>query len=66
MMVPFKQFIEAKTLDEETTHEMTQLKGMPPALITLNRLSVRNYSVNTWVALYKAKQIDRFFTVLYR
>lgn len=65
-MMSFKQYIEGKTVDEETTQELSPLNGMPPALISLHRLSVHNYSSNIWVALYKAKQIDRFFTVLYR
>lgn len=65
-MMSFKQFIEGKTVDEETTHDLTPMKGMPPALVTMNRLSVRHFDSNTWVALYKAKQIDRFFTVLYQ
>lgn len=64
-MMTFKDFKQSLQEQQTAVNDAAPLVGMPPALVTLTRQSVRTYpTVN--VALYYAKQINRYFTILYR
>lgn len=59
-MKSFRQFVREQT----ATNELEPLTTQPPALITMYRVSVRTYPGMN-IALFYAKQINRYFTVLY-
>lgn len=65
-MMTFKAF--QQSLDEEiqqtAVNDATPLSGLPPALVTMTRLTVRTYPTMN-VALYYSKAINRYFTILY-
>lgn len=61
----FKQKIQEQ-VQQTAVNDMAPLVGMPPAMLTLTRQSVRSYPIAVNVALYYAKAIDRYFTIFYR
>ncbi|MEY4526710.1 MAG: hypothetical protein RL768_429 [Nitrospirota bacterium] len=66
-MITFKDFKQSleEQVQQTAVNDATPLEGMPPAMITMVRQSVRTYpTVN--VALYYAQQIRKYFTILYR
>lgn len=60
------KFTEFREESESNPHDTIPLSQMPPALINLQRVSVRQFQNGTNVALYYSKTINRFFTILYR
>lgn len=64
----FKQKIQEQ-VQQTAVNDMAPLVGMPPAMLTLTRQSVRSYPTaprGANIALYYAKQVNRYFTILYR
>lgn len=59
-MKSFRQFVSEQT----ATNELEPLTTIPPAMLTMSRISIRTYPGMN-VALYYAKPINRYFTVLY-
>jgi hypothetical protein len=64
-MMTFKQKLQQlQEQVQQAVNDANPLEGLPPALVTMTRQSVRNYPKMN-VALYYAKQIRRYFTILY-
>jgi hypothetical protein len=63
-MKSFRQFIQESPvpLGSQDSSPLTQ---MPPTMVVMNRESVRQYP-HTKIALYYAKSIDRYFTIIYQ
>lgn len=65
-MITFKDFKQRlqEQIQQTAVNDTTPLEGMPPAMFTMTRQSVRTYqTVN--VALYYAKQINHYFTIIF-
>jgi hypothetical protein len=66
-MMTFRTFTELlqEHIQDTAVNDEVPLKGMPPALLTMARQSIRQFPNGNTVALYYSKQIGRYFTIVY-